>query len=203
VRNAFEHYVARRSGCRDTQRSEVIVNVRWDAAKKKGLYVVDDKTYLETGELTKAISADANWASAEAMLDLANQGRDVARIAPAQALQSAAMSNAMSVGSGLPADAAAKRAAAAQEAANKAAQDALSNSKDTLKQATSRAWQKVAQAVASGGGSSGGPLAHFGGKGGGGNWLTKQFGPMKTWQWGLTGVGVVVGAIVVVKLLRR
>lgn len=154
-------------------------------------------------QLTKAISADANWASAEAMLDLANQGRDVARIAPAQALQSAAMSNAMSVGSGLPADAAAKRAAAAQEAANKAAQDALSNSKDTLKQATSRAWQKVAQAVASGGGSSGGPLAHFGGKGGGGNWLTKQFGPMKTWQWGLTGVGVVVGAIVVVKLLRR
>ena len=42
---------------KDTQRSEVIVNVRWDAAKKKGTYVVDDKTFLETGELTKAIAA--------------------------------------------------------------------------------------------------------------------------------------------------
>ncbi len=42
---------------KDTQRSEVIVNVRWDAAKKRGTYVVDDKTFLETGELTKAIAA--------------------------------------------------------------------------------------------------------------------------------------------------
>ncbi len=42
---------------KDTQRAEVIVNVRWDAATKKGSYVVDDKTYLETGELTKAIVA--------------------------------------------------------------------------------------------------------------------------------------------------
>ena len=41
---------------KDTQRGEVIVNVRWDE-KKKGSYVVDDKTYLETGELTKAIAA--------------------------------------------------------------------------------------------------------------------------------------------------
>ncbi len=42
---------------KDTQRAEVIVNVRWDEAKKKGSYVVDDKTFLETGELTKAIAA--------------------------------------------------------------------------------------------------------------------------------------------------
>ena len=42
---------------KDTQRSEVIVNVKWDAAQKKGSYVVDDKTFLETGELTKAIAA--------------------------------------------------------------------------------------------------------------------------------------------------
>ena len=42
---------------KDTQRGEVIVNVRWDATTKKSTYVVDEKTYLETGELTKAIAA--------------------------------------------------------------------------------------------------------------------------------------------------
>jgi biopolymer transport protein ExbD len=42
---------------KDTQRAEVIVNVRWDPSAKKGTYVVDEKTYLETGELTKAIAA--------------------------------------------------------------------------------------------------------------------------------------------------
>ena len=42
---------------KDTQRGEVIVNVRWDEAKKKAIYVVDDKTFLETGELTKAVTA--------------------------------------------------------------------------------------------------------------------------------------------------
>ena len=42
---------------KDTQRAEVIVNVRWDSAAKKATYVVDEKNYLETTELTKAIAA--------------------------------------------------------------------------------------------------------------------------------------------------
>src|SRR4029450_9770173 len=41
---------------KDTQRSEVIVNVRWNPVTKKASYVVDDKIFLETGELTKAVA---------------------------------------------------------------------------------------------------------------------------------------------------
>ena len=42
---------------KDTQRSEVIINVRWDEAAKKANYIVDEKVFLETGELTKAVTA--------------------------------------------------------------------------------------------------------------------------------------------------
>jgi biopolymer transport protein ExbD len=41
---------------KDTQRSEVIVNVRWNPATKKASYVVDDRIFLETAELTKAVA---------------------------------------------------------------------------------------------------------------------------------------------------
>ena len=41
---------------KDTQRSEVIVNVRWNKVTKKPSYVVDDRVFLETGELTKAVA---------------------------------------------------------------------------------------------------------------------------------------------------
>src|SRR6266545_2054974 len=41
---------------KDTQRSEVIVNVRWNPVTKKASYVVDDRIFLETGELTKAVA---------------------------------------------------------------------------------------------------------------------------------------------------
>jgi hypothetical protein len=166
----------------------------------------DKKTQAATiVQLNKAIAADAQWAGAEAMLDLANQSKDPSRVAPAQALQMAAMSSAMSVGAGLSGDAASKRAASAQDAANKAAQEALASPKDSLKQATMRGWQKVmASAISSGAmvpGAHGGP-GKFGGAGGG-NWLTAKFGPMPVWGWGLTAVGVVVVGTLVVKSLRR
>jgi biopolymer transport protein ExbD len=41
---------------KDTQRSEVMVNVRWNPLTKKASYVVDDKIFLETGELIKAVA---------------------------------------------------------------------------------------------------------------------------------------------------
>ncbi|MDQ3622875.1 MAG: biopolymer transporter ExbD [Verrucomicrobiota bacterium] len=40
---------------KDNSRSEAIVNVRWDDAKKKASYVMDDKIYPEVGELMKAL----------------------------------------------------------------------------------------------------------------------------------------------------
>lgn len=153
-------------------------------------------------QLQKAIAADANWANAEAMLTLANESHNASQIAPAQALQSSAMSAAMSAGTGLPSDAVAKRVAAAQDAANKAAQDALANPSDALKQATMRGWQKVLAAAGSSGTSlspSGGGRGHVGG----GNWLTKKWGPMPVWGWGVTTLGVVTAGVLVVKMLRK
>jgi biopolymer transport protein ExbD len=41
---------------KDNMRSEAIVNVRWDDAKKKASYVMDDRVYPELPELTKAIA---------------------------------------------------------------------------------------------------------------------------------------------------
>ncbi len=40
---------------KDTTRNEAIVNVRWDPAKKKAQYVMDDRVYLEVADVTKAI----------------------------------------------------------------------------------------------------------------------------------------------------
>ena len=42
---------------KDNTRAEAIINVRWDPAKKKADYVMDDKLYLELPELVKAIGA--------------------------------------------------------------------------------------------------------------------------------------------------
>ena len=42
---------------KDSARSEAVVNVRWDAAKKKADYLIDNRAYPELTELTKAIVA--------------------------------------------------------------------------------------------------------------------------------------------------
>jgi len=40
---------------KDTSRSEAVINVRWDAAKKKATYLMDEKEYRDMPDLTKAI----------------------------------------------------------------------------------------------------------------------------------------------------
>lgn len=42
---------------KDNQRAEAIVNVKWDGAGKKASYSMDDRTYREPADLTKALSA--------------------------------------------------------------------------------------------------------------------------------------------------
>ncbi|HEX8295815.1 MAG TPA: biopolymer transporter ExbD [Chthoniobacteraceae bacterium] len=41
---------------KDNTRSEAVVNVRWDAAKNRAEYVMDDRLYPETPELVKALA---------------------------------------------------------------------------------------------------------------------------------------------------
>src|SRR3954451_18312491 len=42
---------------KDSTRAEAIVNVRWDDAKKKPTYVMDEKIYADPPELAKALTA--------------------------------------------------------------------------------------------------------------------------------------------------
>ena len=41
---------------KDSTRAEAIVNVRWDEAKKKATYVMDEKIYADSPELSKALA---------------------------------------------------------------------------------------------------------------------------------------------------
>jgi biopolymer transport protein ExbD len=41
---------------KDNTRSEAIINVRWDPAKKKAAYVLDDKVYDKMSDLAKALT---------------------------------------------------------------------------------------------------------------------------------------------------
>lgn len=41
---------------KDNTRAEAIINVRWDEAKKKATYLMDDKIYADLPELTKALA---------------------------------------------------------------------------------------------------------------------------------------------------
>src|ERR1044071_2081072 len=40
---------------KDQMRAEAIINVRWDPAKKKADYIMDDRIYPEISELAKAL----------------------------------------------------------------------------------------------------------------------------------------------------
>ena len=42
---------------KDNTRAEALINVRWDEAKKKATYLMDDKIYADLSELTKALAA--------------------------------------------------------------------------------------------------------------------------------------------------
>lgn len=56
VDKKIELPVAKNAIKKDSTRSEGIVNVRWDPAKKKATYTMDDKVYAEMAELSKALT---------------------------------------------------------------------------------------------------------------------------------------------------
>ncbi len=51
---------------KDTTRAEAVVNVRWDAEKKKGDYIMDDKVYREMPDLVKALASAKKAGEAKA-----------------------------------------------------------------------------------------------------------------------------------------
>jgi biopolymer transport protein ExbD len=42
---------------KDNQRAEAIVNVKWEPARKKATYTMDDKSYTDLAELSKALNS--------------------------------------------------------------------------------------------------------------------------------------------------
>ena len=154
---------------------------------------------------SKAISADAGWAAAEASLTIAQAGGNSQQIASAQALESAAKMSSMQSGAGLPAAAQTARVTAAQNSAKQAAQASLSAPSDAAKSAQMKAWQLVAASVASPTGSvPGAPGAGpHGGHESGGNFLTKKVGGMPVYGWVLGGGVAVTGIVLLIKALRK
>jgi len=50
---------------KDITRNEAVVNIRWDPAKKKPQYVMDERVYAEVADVTKAIVAAKNASAAK------------------------------------------------------------------------------------------------------------------------------------------
>lgn len=159
-----------------------------------------------------AITSDISWANAEQMLDITNQSKDPAKIAPAQALATSAQAASMTAGVGLSPDAVATRVAAAQTAATNAAQASLATPSDIAKAAMMRAWQKVAAQVISGSttgaatpaqaAANAAAIAKLGGHGGS-SFLTAMYGGVPLWGILLGGTGILVGGVLLVKALRK
>jgi len=161
------------------------------------------KTKADQGTaLAKAIAADAAWANAEQVLDIANQSKDANRIAAAQALQQSDSSEAMNAGTSQDSDSTSKRVEAAQNALNNASQNSVSNPNDKAKAALVRAWQKVVSRAAVAPSGGGNPLSHFGGSGGT-SWFTKVHGGIPTWGWMAGGAVTLTGLILLIRALRK
>ena len=64
---------------KDNTRAEAIINVRWDPARKKADYVMDDKLYPELPELVKAISSAKKLGEAKVTLSANTTFRVVIR----------------------------------------------------------------------------------------------------------------------------
>ena len=58
--------VAKNAVKKDNTRSEAIINVRWDTAKKKATYVMDEKFYADVADLSKALASAKKIGEAKA-----------------------------------------------------------------------------------------------------------------------------------------
>jgi hypothetical protein len=148
----------------------------------------------------QSIATDAAWANAETQLALAQQGGNAQAIAAAQQIASSMAGASAAKGAGLTGDAAAKRVAAAQDASNKAAQASLAAPSDKTAAARMQAWQKVLAGVMSGGAgssSSSGAMVKF--KGESESALMKKFGGVPVWGWGVAGLGILTGIVILAR----
>lgn len=145
-------------------------------------------------QLEKAIAADAEWATAEAVLEVAKKSGDAQRISAAQIPAQIAQQSASMAGQGLTPETVRKRV----ENAQKNASMAIASS-DSTKFERAAAWQKVANAASLGsfgfgGGVPQGQSASLPG------FLTRKYAGVPVWGW---AIGVVIAGAGAYLLLRK
>ena len=151
----------------------------------------------------RAIQADVAWANAEVMLETASNQKDPQKIMAAQMLAQSAQQAALSAGIGMPTEALARRISAANDAAKKAAEASYAASSNPGLKAAMNAWAKVAAAVSTQAAQSAAGNQALILASGGGNFLTKKYGPLPLWGWGVAGLGTATVLGLVVKMLRK
>jgi hypothetical protein len=152
----------------------------------------------DAAALAKAIAADAEWANAEANLELA-AGDPTAQSA-AKTMADKKRADAQAAGVSLSSDATQKRCQTAHDQYNQAATAVSGAPSDIAKQAKFHAWKKVSDACgtpSSGGGSGLSP------SGGGTNFLTQVKGGLPVWGWTLIGVGGVTALVLVIRAMAK
>ncbi len=149
--------------------------------------------------VAKSINADAQWANAEANLELA--AKDPAEAARLRTVRDKLAAEAQAAGSALGTEAAQKRCKAANNALTVAMSAASSAPKDIAKQSKWHAWQKVvsaceSKAVVDTGKPAEGALTQASS---GQSWLTVKRAGLPTYGW----IGVGVGGLGALWLIIR
>lgn len=168
-----------------------------DEAKSKAAH--DSQAALDS-----SVSADAQWAQAEANLEMSKV--DPTAYAAAKVVCDSARQSAMQAGAALQGDGVPKRCKAAQSALEKAAEAAEGDPKNKSKQAQMHGWQTVAASCGSGGGGGSGTpdaaiVKYHGGHGG--SFLTSVHGGLPVWGWGLVGVGSLTVLGLLIHAMRK
>lgn len=166
--------------------------------KKESDAKAKDKSDQEAA-LLKSLTADAQWANAEANLELASI--DHTSQAAAQVMRDKAKSDADAAAAALSSDGRDKRCKKAADNLQDMASAAHAAPKDVAKQAKFHAWQKVA-AVCGPPSSSGDDNVKIE-KHGGESFLTKKHAGLPTWGWGLIGVGGLIALFMILKSMRK
>lgn len=157
--------------------------------------------------VAKSINADAQWANAEANLELA--AKDPTAAARLRVERDRLQAEAQAAGSALGAEGTQKRAKKANDALVAAMGAASSAPKDIAKQAKWHAWQKVVSAIepyaktaadAAAGKSADAAIVP---SSDGGNWLTIKRAGMPTYAWGLVGVGSLGALFLIIHAFRK
>jgi len=149
----------------------------------------------------KAIESDAQWASAEATLEMA--GSNPSANAAATTMRDLAKGDADKAGAALQGDGVDKRCQAAQTSLRNAAEAAAKSPKDASTQARFHAWQKVANACGGGTVSDAASSAGGSSKHDGESWLTAKHSGLPGWGWLAVGAGTLVVGVLVFRSMGK